>query len=328
MAAVILAGDVGGTKTHLGLYRVQGTTFELIREHIYETRRFQSLAAVCLDFLSLGREGVQAMCFGVPGPVIGSEARPTNLPWTIGAAELSRALGGVPVRLMNDLAAMAYGVIHLGESEFEVLQRGRFPLHQANVAVIAAGTGLGEASLVFERGDYHPVASEGGHADFAPRTEEQFQLWKFLAAEFGHVSVERVVSGPGIFNIYRFLRSRSPNPSPAWLAERLRNQDPGAVISEAALSGADPECVHALEMFADIYGAEAGNLALKVLALGGVYVGGGIAPKILPVLKEGFRRGFNDKGRLQEMLSGIEIRVSLNQSAGLLGAAHYATAML
>ena len=329
MAAVILAGDVGGTKTHLGLYRAEGGKLAPIRDHIYLTRNFKSLADACADFLRASDGQIQAACFGVPGPVIESQAHATNVAWEMREAALTQALKGIPVRLINYLGATAYGVIHLDESEVCVLQRGGYRLHAGDIAVIAAGTGLGEAALVFEKGRYYAVASEGGHSDFAPRNEEQFELWKFLANEYGHVSVERVLSGPGLVNIYRFLRARSPNPEPAWLRSLIDSRDAAEAISEAALDRRDGECVHSLEMFVDIYGAEAGNLALKVLALGGVYLGGGIAPKILRVLQDGtFVRAFNDKGRLAEILSKIDVRVSLNQSAALLGAAHCAATML
>jgi glucokinase len=329
MAAVILAGDVGGTKTHFGLYSAAGGTLTPLRDHIYPTINFKSLADACAAFLAQGGEEIRAACFGVPGPVIESQAHATNIPWEMREDHLARALRGIPVRLLNDLGATAYGVIHLPDSEVYVLQAGKYRLHGADIAVIAAGTGLGEAALVFEHGRYYAVASEGGHADFAPRDDDQIALWKYLAERFGHVSVERVLSGPGLFNIYSFLREHRRTPEPEWLTARLQKDDPSAVISEAALDARDAECVHALEMFVDIYGAEAGNLALKVLALGGVYLGGGIAPKILPALQDGrFIRAFRDKGRLDEMLGKIEVRVSLNEAAALHGAAHCAAAML
>ncbi len=329
MAAVILAGDIGGTKTHLGLYRADETSLKPIRDRIYQSRAFVSLAEACADFLGPGGERIAGACFGVPGPVIEGEARATNIAWEMREDELARALAGVPVRLINDLAAAAYGALHLEEAEVVVLQPGQSPPHQANLAVIAAGTGLGEAALVFERGEYHMAATESGHADFAPRNAEQWELHQFLAAEFGHVSVERAVSGPGIYNIYRFLRRTSLSPEPAWLAARFKNEDPGAVVSEAALARRDGDCVRALEMFVDLYGAEAGNLALRMLALGGVYIAGGIAPKVLPMLKNGrFLRAFCDKGRLHDTLGRIEVRVVLNQGVGLRGAAHCAAAML
>jgi glucokinase len=329
MAAVILAGDIGGTKTHLGLFRIDNGVPKLLREHRYATADFHSLEDVCRDFLSARDEHIAAACFGVPGPIIGGEARAANVEWRLHEGSLSRALDGTRVRLINDLGAAAYGVIHLPNAEVCVLQRGEFPLHRGNIAIIAAGTGLGEGALVLEDGRYHAVASEGGHASFAPRDDEQIELYKYLRARFGHVSAERVLSGPGLFNIYRFVRERRGAPEPEWLAARLAHEDPSAVVSEVALDLRDAECVHAVEMFVDIYGAEAGNLALKVLALGGVYLGGGIAPKILPALTGGrFTRAFADKGRLDEMLSRIEVRVVLNEGVGLIGAAWCAASML
>ncbi|MGA6973676.1 MAG: glucokinase, partial [Candidatus Binatus sp.] len=242
---------------------------------------------------------------------------------------LSRTLKGVPVRLLNDLTAIAYGVVHLKPAEFAVLHRAENPPAHGNIAVLAAGTGLGESALVWEGDRYYAVASEGGHSDFAPRGAEQIELLKFLTGEFGHVSYERVLSGPGLWNVYRFLRRESGAEEPAWLSAQIASGDPSAAVSEAALAGRDPVCVHALTMFCDIYGSEAANLALKVLALGGVYLGGGIGPKILPMLTGGaFVKGFLAKGRLNEILRRMEVRVSLNPAAGLLGAAHYAAAML
>lgn len=329
MAAVILAGDVGGTKTHLGLFRIDDGAPTLLRDYRYATVDFTSLEDACRDFLSTGAQRIASACFGVPGPILGGEARASNVQWRMHEGSLSRALDGTRVRLINDLGAAAYGVIHLPDSEVCVLQRGEFPLHQGDIAIIAAGTGLGEGALVFEHGRYYAVASEGGHASFAPQNDEQIELYKYLRARFGHVSAERVVSGPGLLNIYRFVRERSGAPEPDWLATRLKNEDASAVVSEVALDLRHEECVHALEMFVDIYAAEAGNLALKVLALGGVYLSGGIAPRILPALTGGrFMRAFIDKGRLAEMLSKIEVRVALNEGVGLLGAAWCAAAML
>jgi glucokinase len=332
MADLILAGDIGGTKVHLGLFRVEDGIPQPIRDHRYATRDFSSLEKVCTDFLApdSGAENrIQSACFGVPGPIIDGGARPTNVSWQLHEADLSRALGIAQVRLINDLAATAYGVIRLPDSEVCVLQHGEYRLHQADIAIIAAGTGLGESALVFERGRYYAVASEGGHADFAARNDEQIELYRYLHGRFGHVSAERVLSGPGLFNIYSFLREHGGKPEPEWLRARLEKEDSSAVVSEVALDGGDVECVHALEMFVDIYGAEASNLALKVLALGGVYLGGGIAPKILPALKDGrFIRAFIDKGRLDEILSKIEVRVALNDGAGLIGAAYAAASAL
>jgi glucokinase len=327
MDGLILAGDVGGTKTDLGLFKHSAGTLELVREHRYATAKFDSLEAVCVDFVGAG--AVNAACLGVPGPIIDGRAHATNVPWELSSSALSRALKGVPVRLLNDLAAIAHGMVYLKPAEFVVLHRAENPSAHGNIAVIAAGTGLGESSLVWEVDRYYAVASEGGHSDFAPHDAEQIELLRSLAAEFGHVSYERVLSGPGLWNIYKFLRRESHADEPAWLSAQIAAGDPSAAVSEAAIAGRDPVCVKALTMFCDIYGSEAANLALKVLALGGVYLGGGIAPKILPMLTNGtFVRGFLAKGRLNEILKRIEVRVSLNPAAGLLGAAHVAAAML
>ncbi len=328
MDGLILAGDVGGTKTDLGLFQQSAGALTLVREHRYATAQFNSLEAVCVEFVGTGT-AVNAACLGVPGPIIDGRAHATNIPWELSSDSLSRTLKGVPVRLLNDLTAIAYGVVHLKPAEFAVLHRAENPPAHGNIAVLAAGTGLGESALVWEGDKYYAVASEGGHSDFAPRSAEQIELLKFLTGEFGHVSYERVLSGPGLWNIYRFLRRESGAEEPAWLSAQIAVGDPSAAVSGAALAGRDPVCVHALTMFCDIYGSEAANLALKVLALGGVYLGGGIGPKILPMLTGGaFVKGFLAKGRLNEILRRMEVRVSLNPAAGLLGAAHYAAAML
>jgi len=327
MDSLILAGDVGGTKTHLGLFRRSGKDVELVRERLYATAAFASLESACADFLG-DAASVDAACVGVPGPVIDGSAYASNVTWDLSADSLSRAINA-PVRLINDLGATARGVIHLKSVDVAVLHRAENPPEHGNIAVIAAGTGLGESALVWDADRYHAVASEGGHADFAPHGEEQIDLLRFLETEFGHVSYERVLSGPGLSNIYRFVRVRSGIDEPAWLTEQIASGAHAAAISEAARAGRDRVCVHAMTMFCDIYGSEAANLALKVLALGGVFLGGGIAPKILPMLQQGaFMRGFLAKGRLNEILSRIEVRVVLNPAVALIGAAHCAAAML
>ncbi len=329
MADAILAGDVGGTKSHLGLYRRDGHTLTLVRDELYRTPEFSSVEEIAVRFLGPDH-GVRAACFGVPGLVIHGRSQATNIPWTIDEASIARALGGTPTRLVNDLVATGYGVIHLDSPDLAILQRGTLDADGFNIAVIAAGTGLGEAALVAQGGGrFIAVASEGGHADFAPRGAEQIALLSHLAQEFDHVSFERVCSGPGLFNIYRFMRQASADREPAWLTAQLNGDDPPAAISEAALAGRDPVCVRALAMFIDIYAAEAANLVLKYRALGGVYLGGGIAPKILPALQDGrFLRSFRDKGRMSEVLGKIGVMVSLNPAAALNGAAHLAAELI
>ncbi len=330
MPRLLLAGDVGGTKTLLGIFAEDHRHLVLVREARFATPQFPSLESICAEFLGAASEAeIAAACFGVPGPVIGGTATPSNIHWGISDKSLSSGLGGVPVTLINDLAATAQGVIHLPESDSVVINPGASLLY-GNVAVIAAGTGLGEAALLAAKGGrYQLISSEGGHSSFAPVGDEQIELLRFLEREFGHVSWERVLSGPGQVNIYRFLRSRSSVAEPQWLGAALATSDAAQVISEAGLSGRDNVCTHAVEMFCAMYGAEAGNLALKVLALGGVFLCGGIAPKILHGLQGGeFMRGFTGKGRLATMLKQIEVRVVTNPDATLLGAAHSARAML
>jgi glucokinase len=328
--AAVLAGDIGGTKTHLGLYRVEGGAPALLRDRLYATREFKTLEEVARDFLS-GAWAIDAACFGVPGPVIGGVSHATNVHWTMEERALASALGVPGARLINDLEATAYGMLHLQESETAVLQRGEPPASRAPIAVIAAGTGLGEAGLVpLDDGRWRSIASEGGHTDFAPRGREQIELLEYLGSEFDHVSFERVLSGPGLVNIYKYLKACTPGAEPQWLADEFaRATDAAEVISAAALTGRDPRCVEALRIFTDIYGAEAANLALKFMALGGVYIGGGIAPKILPMLSDGgFVRAFLAKGRLDKVMARIPVRVSLNQATALIGAARCAMEML
>ena len=209
MDGLILAGDVGGTKTHLGLFKQTAGTLEIVREHRYATAQFDSLEAACADFLGAS-VAVNAACLGVPGPIIDGRAQATNVAWQLSSVSLSRALGGVPVRLINDLTAMAYGMVHLKPAEFVVLHRAENPPEHGNIGVLAAGTGLGESALVWEDNKYYAVASEGGHSDFAPHGAEQIELLRFLTDEFGHVSYERVLSGPGLWNVYRFSAARGP----------------------------------------------------------------------------------------------------------------------
>lgn len=323
---MILAGDIGGTKTRLALFEEKGSELRVHAEEVYRSRDHASLEEIIERFRAEHREAdVEAACFGVAGPVIEGRARTTNLPWELEEESLARASGAPHAKLLNDLEAAAYGMLVLTPEERFVLHPGAGRRRSGNIAVIAAGTGLGEAMLIWDGRRHLPVATEGGHADFAPRNELEIELLRFLQKELGRVSAERVVSGPGLHGIYRFLRSRSRTPEPEWLSQRLRADDPSAAISQVALEGKDPVCGEALDLFATLYGAEAGNMALRCLAVGGVFVGGGIAPKILPALRRGsFVEAFRDKGRFAELLDGIEVTVALNPRAPLLGAAHYA----
>jgi glucokinase len=317
----ILAGDIGGTKTALA-WVANGS---ITGSQSYPSQRYASLAEIVREFVATApATRPRAACFGVAGPVVNGVARTTNVPWTIEAGGLAEVLGGVPVTLINDLEAVAYGVGVAGDDAFVTLNPGA-PGAAGNRAVIAAGTGLGQAGLYWDGRTHHPFASEGGHSSFAPRDARDAALVQFLSAEHGHVSWERVLSGPGLFNVYRFVRHEGRHDEPPWLADRLAAEHPSAVVTECALNGRSPLCQEAVGLFASLYGAEAGNLALKTLATGGVYIGGGIAPRMLPALTDGtFLRGFASKGRMRPLLEATPVRIIVHPAIALLGAAHAA----
>ncbi len=325
---MILAGDIGGTKTIIGLFEEAGNRLQVIREETFPSSSYRGLEAILGQFLGPGsRPPLHSACFGVAGPVIEGKSKATNLPWELDERALAAALHVSRVKLLNDLEAAAYGMLQLDPTDLCVMQPG-LP-RKGNIAVIASGTGLGEAILYWDGAQHHPIATEGGHADFAPRNDLEIGLLRYLQKEFGHVSYERVLSGPGLFNIYRFLRDSGIAPEPEWLRLRIAEGDPGTLVSEIGLAEEHPLCTQALDLFASIYGAEAGNLALKAFAVGGVYVGGGIAPKILPKLQDGtFTSAFADKGRFAELLRSIEVEVALNLRAPLIGAAQYGLMLL
>ncbi len=325
---MILAGDIGGTKTVIGLFEKAGNRLHVIREETFPSQRYGSLEAILDQFMGPGSHPpLRVACFGVAGPVVEGRSKATNLPWELDECALAEFLKVQQVKLLNDLEAAAYGMLHLDPTDLCVLQPGL--TRKGNIAVIAAGTGLGEAILYWDGARYHPMATEGGHTDFAPRSDIEVELLRYLQREFGHVSYERVLSGPGLFNIYRFLRDSGSASEPEWLRTRIAEGDPSTVVSEIGLAGDDPLCTNALDLFVSVYGAEAGNLALKAFAIGGVYVGGGIAPKILPKLQDGtFTSAFADKGRFAELLRSIEVKVALNLRAPLIGAAQYGLMLL
>lgn len=270
---------------------------------------------------------IAAACFGVPGPVVDGRCVTTNLPWEVDERSLTKAIPARRVKLLNDLEAAGYGVLALPTREFAPIQAGR--ARKGNMVLIAAGTGLGEAILVWDGARHRVIASEGGHADFAPRNDLEIDLLRFVQKEFGHASYERVLSGPGLHNIYRFLRDSGHAPEPQWLRDRMEREDPSAVVSEVGLAGGHPLCERALELFVSVYGSEAGNLALKALAVGGVFIGGGIAPKIRAKLADGrFLAAFCDKGRYRDLMRSMPVHLVLNPRAPLLGAAHVALDLL
>ncbi|MGA2848498.1 MAG: glucokinase [Terracidiphilus sp.] len=323
---MILAGDVGGTKVHLGLYDFTEGKLKCARDKQYPAKEYSGLEEIVKEFL--GADTVSAACFGVPGPVRDGRLRLTNLPWTLDSRELAAGLAINHVFLINDLEANGYGVAELSADQIFTLSEGDAS-QIGNRALIAAGTGLGEGILAWNGRIHVPYPSEGGHVDYAPRNEDEIDLLRFLKQKYnGRVSFERVISGMGLTNIYEFLREVRGVEEPAWLAERIAAvPDPNAVITELALAAKSEICEKALDMFVSAYGAEAGNLALKVLSVGGLYVGGGIAPRIVEKLKDGiFMKAFTDKGRLSQLLINMPVRIILESKAALLGAAAYAEA--
>ena len=323
---LVLAGDIGGTSTRLAYFETSGGTLTLLVESRFPSREVGSLEEIVCRFAGEQRLTAQRACFGIAGPVREGRVRTPNLPWSVTAAELARTLGLPEVRLINDLEANAYGIDLLGAEDMAVLNQG-LPDPTGTIAVVSAGTGLGEATAYWDGTAHRAIASEGGHADFAPRNELETELLLFLRAEHGRVSTERVVSGPGLRNIYRFLRDARHLPETPAVAEAMRTGDPSAAITRAALAGECPLCGQVLDLFVSLYGAEAGNVALRTLATGGVYLGGGIAPKVIERLKgPGFMLAFTTKGRLSPLLENIPVRVILNDRTALLGAGRCAAA--
>jgi glucokinase len=320
-AKVILAGDVGGTHARLALMEARGENLSLVTEKIYPSHDYSKLEDIVTEFLEENETKPELAGIGVAGPIRDGKCVATNLPWVVDAATLAAACGLTRVELLNDLEANAYGISTLAVTDFAVLHKG-IPNAQGNAAVISAGTGLGEAGMYFDGAMLRPFAGEGGHASFAPEGEVQGELFTFLRRRFGHVSCERVLSGPGLVNIYEFLRDTGRGPETPAIVEQMRSGDPAAAISHGAVTDTCQLCDEAVEIFVQIYGAEAGNLALKVLATGGIYIGGGIAPKMLSELQRPlFLEAFLGKGRMKPLLEAIPVLVILNENTALRGAA-------
>jgi len=322
---MILAGDIGGTNTRLALF--EGTPDSLSPRDIevFPSPQFSGLPEIVRKYLAKHNQTVEAAAFGLPGAVVDGRVETTNLPWVVDSRHLAQELSLARVDLINDLFANAHGIVLLKESDFVVLNQGTAS-PTGNRVLISAGTGLGEAGLVAESGGgFRPFPSEGGHADFAPTNEIQMDLLRYLFGRFEHVSYERVLSGPGLHNIYEFLRDTKRGEEPAWLADEIKNGDPSAAIAKAGLAGSAAIAVQALDIFVSIYGAEAGNLTLKVVATAGAFIGGGIAPKIVAKLQDGtFLKAFTAKGRFQALLSNVPVRVITNDKTALFGAGRVA----
>ena len=317
----VLAGDIGGTKTRIALLEAGPGWPRVVEERSFASDDFDGLEAIVLEFAD-GRDlDCSAACFGIAGPVSSRRVRITNLPWVVDADELERVTGIPTVVLVNDLEATALGVLNVEEGSVRVLNHGSTDA-SGNGAVIAAGTGLGEGGLYWDGRELRPFGCEGGHTSFSPTDEISDRLLHFLRRRHDTVSWERVVSGPGLADIYRFLLVEVGRQPPPWFVEAERSGDPTAAAAEAGLAGKCEVCAAALELFARLYGEEAGNLALKLMAAGGVWVAGGIAPKILPVLEGGaFMAGFLAKGRMRPLMETMPVRVVLDDRVALIGAA-------
>jgi len=321
---VVLAGDVGGTKTSVGLFVTGKKRPEPLVVESFASREAPHLENIVEQFLKSHPASISSACFGIAGPVINGRCRATNLPWVVSEAQMKRRFHWRHVRLFNDLAAAAVAVPLLRRSEQVFLNKG-IVQKKGNLALLSPGTGLGQAMLIYKDGVYVPLSSEGGHVGFSPTTEAEIELWRYLRKKYGHVSVERVLSGPGLVNVYSWLRDSGRFEEPLWLKALMKEGDPAKAISENALRRRQALCVESLRSYVSMLGSAAGNLALTSMAVGGIYLGGGIPPKILPALKKGaFLKAFMAKGRFADFLAQIPVRVILNDKAALLGAAHTA----
>ena len=320
----VLAGDIGGTKTNMALFHMVNDRPIASVVETYASRDEPGFEKIVQDFLGKHGVFVSSACFGVAGPVIDGRCRATNLPWVISEKKITKSVGFEYVKVVNDLEAMAYGIPLLKGSDIFPLNTQKIK-KKKNFGLIAPGTGLGMVLSIWNNGRYLAVSSEGGHSDFVPANREEFMLSQYIKRRYGHASMERIISGPGIENIYMWLRDSGRYKEPRWLLKHMNQMDPSRVITQAAMKNKTPICVKTLNIFISALGAAAGNLALTGLTLGGIYLGGGIPHKILPWLKSGlFMDSFVAKGRFKNMLKGIAVRVLLNEKTPLQGAASIA----
>ncbi len=323
----VLAGDIGGTKTSLAIFEVNGTKLESLAEEKYPSGEYSSLDEIVEKFIKEHNYIPEWGSFGIAGPVRNGIAKTMNLPWVVDAQKMEEEIGFKKVWLLNDLEANAWGISALEEKDFLVLNAGK-PDPDGNVSIISAGTGLGEAGLYWNGEELRPFASEGGHSDFSPNSDLEIALLQFLKkryAQGAHVSWERVVSGMGIGNIYDFLCEHRGAETPDWLTEEIKTGDKAASISKAAEDNRCPLCAETLKLFVHLYGAEAGNQALKIMATSGVYIGGGIAPRNIEYFRNStFMDSFCDKGRMEQMMRDMPVKIILNQRTALYGPAIFA----
>jgi glucokinase len=321
---MILSGEIGATRTRLTAFETEGNSLHRVVEKLYLSQEHSGLSGIITDFIRTEGIPVQSACFGVAGPVKRGRSKISNLPWTIDARELAKQLKLSTVGLINDLEAYAYGIDALDSKDFITLNEGSED-EEGNRAVISARTGLGMAGLYWDGFRHHPFACEGGHADFAPTNGLEMELLAYLQKKYGRVSCERILSGPGIKNIYDFLRDTNKQDEPQWLKEQMSAApDPPALISQLALEGRAAICDQTLSLFVSIYGAETGNCALNFLSTGGIFLGGSIAAKIVPKMKDPiFMQSFLDKGRMEQLLKEMPVKIVLNDDSGIIGAARY-----
>jgi glucokinase len=321
---MILAGDIGGTNARLAYFQPQNGHFQLVTERVFPSREHSELGEIVTQFVSESGMRPDAACFGIAGPVHNGRVETSNLPWVIEQSRLAKQIHLPSTLLINDLEASAWGIGALSSGDLVSLNLVTGPA-VGNQAVIAPGTGLGEAGLFWDGTRHHVFACEGGHCDFAPQSEQEIELLRYLKARFGHVSYERILSGPGLVNVYEFLRDSGYGKESAEFAASFRKGDAAAAISKAALAGTDAVAQKALEIWISVYGAEASNLALKTMATGGLFLAGGISPKVLAGLTGPlFMQSFLSKGRLRALMEVIPVQVVTNEKAGLLGAARCA----
>ena len=323
----VLAGDIGGTKTRLAVFDVDGTRLKTLTESSYASGSYSGLENIIRDFHDASGVDCRQACFGIAGPVQRGRAQATNLPWIVEEKALAALFGFERVALINDLEANAWGIGALRENDFCLLNAGN-PDAEGNACIISAGTGLGQAGLYWDGQRHWPFACEGGHANFSPSSDLEISLLKYLRERFGRVSWERIVSGMGIVNVHDFLRKHRGVPAPSWLHEEMSAGDPAAAISRAAMEDRDALCTETMDLFVHLYGVEAGNHALKIMATGGVYLGGGITPKNIDRFKGPlFMQSFLAKGRMQPLLEAMPVKIIINDRTALYGPALYLEAV-
>ncbi|WP_242084908.1 glucokinase [Aestuariivivens sediminis] len=319
---IVLAADVGGTKTNLALFQVSKGMLISLNERLYATKEYNSLLEIFNHFKNDIPIKIDCVCLGVAGPVINGKAQGTNFPWLIDWEEISKELQISSVSIINDMEANAYGLAVLRKKELGVIFKGNNIA--GNATIISPGTGLGEVGLYWDGTHYHPFASEGGHCDFSPRNELEMDLWKYLHKKYNHVSWERVISGPGIYDIYKFLIMHKRESVPEDIEQKMLSENPSVLITKLAMERKDPICIETLNLFTKFLAAESAQLALKMNAIGGIFIGGGIVPKIIKGIdKTIFKTNFIQSGRLNKLLEMVPVKAILNEKTPLLGAACY-----